>query len=172
VNRAELVDAIANAAALGKREVDQVVGELVGQITRALQAGQKVNLPGIGAFSTAPSKPRVGRNPRTGIEVPIPAGVRVRFHASSTLKSAVGKKKAAKKSTSKAGTRSSPARKTTAKSPATKKPATRKNATKKTATKSNATKPTATKANAAKKTTKQTAAKKTTKAAAKTRSRR
>jgi len=164
VNRAELVDAIANAAALGKREVDQVVGELVGQVTRALQAGQKVNIPGIGAFSTAPSKPRVGRNPRTGIEVPIPAGIRVRFHASSTLKSAVGKKKAAKKSTSKSTASKSTARKTAAKAPATK-----KNATKKAATNSNATKSTATKANATKKTTKKTAAKKTTKAAAKKR---
>lgn len=168
MNRAELVDAIANAAALGKREVDQVVGELVGQITRALQTGQKVNIPGIGAFSTAPSKPRIGRNPRTGIEVPIPAGVRVRFHASSTLKSAVGKKKAAaKKSTSRKA--ATTARKTTAKRPATSASATKSTATKRSATQRNqktptATKPSATKKAAAKKPAKKPAA---TKAAAK-----
>jgi len=150
LNKADLVDAVAAAAAVGKREVDQVVGEFIDQITRALQAGEKVNIPGLGALSTAATKPRMGRNPRTGVAVRITAGVRVKFSASSTLKRAVSKKATARRSTG-----------ATAKNvaTATKAPATKKAATRTPAKKAPAAKATGTRA-AAKKTPKKAPAKK------------
>lgn len=136
MNKSDLVDAVANAATVGKREVDQMVGVLIDQITRALQAGEKVTLPGLGNLSTAATRARVGRNPRTGVAVKIPAGVRVKFTASSALKSAVASKRGAKKTAAKKTTaRKAATKKTTARKPAAKKPAAKKTATKKSAAK-------------------------------------
>jgi DNA-binding protein HU-beta len=54
-------------------------------IGEALKRGEKVELRGFGTFSVAQTKPSVGRNPRTGEPMQIPAGRRIRFKPSKTL---------------------------------------------------------------------------------------
>ena len=58
-------------------------------ISASLQKGDEVRIHGFGAFKTAQRAARVGRNPRTGEEVRVPARRVVRFSPSTTLSSAV-----------------------------------------------------------------------------------
>jgi nucleoid DNA-binding protein len=58
-------------------------------IASALQKGDEVRIHGFGAFRTAQRAARVGRNPRTGEQVRVPARRVVRFSASSTLSSSL-----------------------------------------------------------------------------------
>lgn len=58
-------------------------------IAGALQKGDEVRIHGFGAFKTSQRAARVGRNPRTGEQVKVPARRVVRFAASTTLSSAL-----------------------------------------------------------------------------------
>jgi DNA-binding protein HU-beta len=58
-------------------------------IAGALQKGDEVRIHGFGAFKTSQRAARVGRNPRTGEQVKVPARRVVRFSASTTLSSAL-----------------------------------------------------------------------------------
>ena len=56
---------------LYQRDVERVVEAVLGEITLALQRGDRVELRGFGAFSTRKREARRGRNPRTGDEVSV-----------------------------------------------------------------------------------------------------
>jgi DNA-binding protein HU-beta len=71
-------------------------------IASALSSGDEVRIHGFGAFKTANRAARMGRNPRTGEAVPVPARRVVRFSPSTTLTGSLG---AAKRSTAKKSTR-------------------------------------------------------------------
>ena len=58
-------------------------------IATSLEKGDEVRIHGFGAFKTANRAARVGRNPRTGESVKVPARRVVRFSASTTLSSAL-----------------------------------------------------------------------------------
>lgn len=58
---------------------------LIDTIAAALKRGEQVQLKGFGSFSVVQTRPRTGRNPRTGEPVAIPAGRRVRFKPSKSL---------------------------------------------------------------------------------------
>ena len=58
---------------------------LIDTIAAALKRGETVQLKGFGTFSVAETKPRTGRNPRTGKLIAIPARRRVRFKPSKSL---------------------------------------------------------------------------------------
>ena len=61
-----------------------------GAIEASLKKKQDVRLVGFGTFSLSKRKAGVGRNPRTGEEIKIPASTTVRFKAGKGLKDAVG----------------------------------------------------------------------------------
>ncbi|WP_394269708.1 integration host factor subunit beta [Qipengyuania sp.] len=72
--RSELLAAIAlENPGLRAEEVEQVVDIFFEEISRRLAEGGRVELRGFGAFSTRERDPRVGRNPRTGDAVEVPA---------------------------------------------------------------------------------------------------
>lgn len=72
--RSELVQKLAaENPELGLAEVDRVVSTLFSAITDQLAKGGRVELRGFGAFSTRAREGRVGRNPRTGEPVTVPA---------------------------------------------------------------------------------------------------
>ena len=73
---------------LTQREVEGVVSALFDSITGQLAKGGRVELRGFGAFSTRQRDARVGRNPRTGAEVQIPASRVPKFRAGKALKEA------------------------------------------------------------------------------------
>jgi len=58
---------------------------LIDTIADALKHGERVDLKGFGSFSVIETKPRAGRNPRTGKPIDLPAGRRVRFKPSRSL---------------------------------------------------------------------------------------
>ena len=53
------------------RDVELIVSTIFDEITYALRDGARVELRGFGAFSTKVRAPRQGRNPRTGVTVPV-----------------------------------------------------------------------------------------------------
>ena len=72
--RSELLQALsADNPDLRPEEVEQVVDIFFGEITQRLAEGGRVELRGFGTFSTRQRDARVGRNPRTGETVSVPA---------------------------------------------------------------------------------------------------
>jgi nucleoid DNA-binding protein len=99
MTKAELVDKIAKEAGITKAQADKAANSFLDGLTEALKAGGKVTFVGFGSFSVSERKARIGRNPRTGAEIKIPARKAVGFSAGKALKEAVqapakkGKKK-------------------------------------------------------------------------------
>src|SRR5215813_4358842 len=73
MTKAELVDKVAAAIQLPKHQTETVVELFLQCITDALRAGDKVELRGFGSFRLRRREARIGRNPKTGETVPIPA---------------------------------------------------------------------------------------------------
>ena len=71
VNKAELVDVIAQKADLTKVAAKEALEALLETITKALQLRNKVQITGFGSFEARKRKERIGRNPRTGATVHI-----------------------------------------------------------------------------------------------------
>ena len=72
LTRAELVDQVAKAADLTKKDADVVLQTVLGNIVEALRRGEKVELRGFGSFRLRRRDARRGRNPRTGSRVDVP----------------------------------------------------------------------------------------------------
>ncbi len=91
MNKADLVAAVAEKAALSKKDSEKAVNAAFDAITAAMAAGDKVQLVGFGAFEVKERNARVGRNPRTKEEIKIPASRVPAFKAGKALKDAVAK---------------------------------------------------------------------------------
>jgi DNA-binding protein HU-beta len=89
VTKAELVDAVATAAELTKKDAGRVVDAVFNTIIEALARGEKVQLVGFGSFEVRPRAARMGRNPQTGEEIHIPARNTPLFKPGKALKEAV-----------------------------------------------------------------------------------
>src|ERR1700676_4962542 len=170
VNKSQLVKAVTESTVSTRRAVEDVVDVLFDTIVTEVRSGRKVTVVGFGSFSPIDRGPRVGRNPRTGAVVPIPASKGVRFATGSTFKTALNpkegvamavKKAAAKRTVKKAPAKKTAARKSTAKKAVKKAPA-RKAPARKTAAKKTAAKRTVKKAPARKRTVKKAPARKRT----------
>ena len=130
VNKSQLVDKIVADTALGKREVEKVIGAFIDTVQQSVKKGEKVSLPGFGGWSQTQRKARTARNPRTGAAVKVPAGKGVKFTVGATFKDIVAAKRgtaAAKAPARKAPAAKAPAKKApakaAAKAPAKKAPA-------------------------------------------------
>ena len=145
VNKSQLVKTVSESTQSARRVVEDVVDALFETIVIEVRSGRKVTVIGFGTFNPADRGARVGRNPRTGAVVPIPASKGVRFATGSAFKSALNpkeevlmavavKKAAAKRTVRKAPAKKTVARKATAKKAVKKAPA-RKTAARKTAAK-------------------------------------
>jgi integration host factor subunit beta len=72
--KSELIQKIAeDNPHLYQRDVERIVSTVFEEITAALARGDRVELRGFGAFSVKRRDERIGRNPRTGQTVPVPA---------------------------------------------------------------------------------------------------
>jgi integration host factor subunit alpha len=86
VTRAELGDAVYRAVGLSRNESADLVEIVLDEICDALVRGEQVKLSSFGSLSVRSKAQRIGRNPKTGVEVPIlPRRVLV-FRASHVLK--------------------------------------------------------------------------------------
>lgn len=71
VTRADLAEAVYREIGLSRTESASLVEAVIDHVSGALAKGDKVKLAGFGTFSLRDKKERMGRNPKTGEEVPI-----------------------------------------------------------------------------------------------------
>ena len=83
--KADLVEIIAREAGITKVSAEVAVDSLIEALKGALGRGERIELRGFGVFEVKVRKPGVGRNPRTGEEVTIPAGKTTRFRPGKAL---------------------------------------------------------------------------------------
>lgn len=89
MNKAELIDAVADSADLSKSDAGNAIDAVLGAIESALAKGDSVSLIGFGTFSVSNRAARTGRNPRTGETIQIAASRAAKFKAGKALKDAV-----------------------------------------------------------------------------------
>ena len=89
MNKAELIDAIAESADLSKASATRALDATLDAITSQLVSGEQVTLVGFGTFSVKARAARTGRNPRTGEAIQIKASNVPGFKAGKALKDAV-----------------------------------------------------------------------------------
>ena len=89
MNKNELVQAVAEAANLGKSDAAAAVDAVVATITQAMKKGENVTLVGFGTFEVRNRAERQGRNPKTGDPITISASKNPAFKAGKALKDAV-----------------------------------------------------------------------------------
>ena len=91
MNKAELINAVAEKAGLSKKDTETVVNATIDVIAGALADGAKVQLVGFGAFEVKSRAERTGRNPKTKEEIKIPASKVPVFKPGKALKDTVSK---------------------------------------------------------------------------------
>ena len=89
ITRQELSDAIYQKVGLSRAEAAKLVEQVLGEIRDTLVAGEDVKLSGFGNFFVRSKGERVGRNPKTGVEVPIEQRKVMLFKPSEVLKAQV-----------------------------------------------------------------------------------
>jgi DNA-binding protein HU-beta len=89
MNKAELIEAVAETADLSKTDAAGAVDAFVSVITKALKKGDTVTLVGFGTFQVRKRAARQGRNPKTGETIKIKASKNPAFKAGKALKDAV-----------------------------------------------------------------------------------
>lgn len=100
VTRADLADAVYRNVGLSRTESAQLVEMVIDEICDAVVRGETVKLSSFATFQVRSKKERVGRNPKTGEEVPISPRRVMTFKASNVLKERIldGHRKAANSS--------------------------------------------------------------------------
>ena len=91
MNKAELINVVAAAAEVSKKDAELVITATLDAITDALKEGEKVQLVGFGSFEVKPRAARLGRNPKTKEPIESPASTVPVFKAGKVLKDTVGK---------------------------------------------------------------------------------
>ncbi len=81
----ELISRLAKSGNVTKKQVEQMLTGLAEIVTESLQKGERTVLPGIGALTSCEKKARTGRNPRTGVEIQIPAKTTAKFSMAAAL---------------------------------------------------------------------------------------
>jgi integration host factor subunit alpha len=71
ITRADLTEAVSDKAGLSRAEAADLVEQVLGVMSAALVAGESVKLSGFGVFTVRQKGTRLGRNPKTNVEVPI-----------------------------------------------------------------------------------------------------
>jgi integration host factor subunit alpha len=93
ITRADLGDAVYQTVGLSRNESAKLVEQVLDEVVEALIRGEAVKLSSFGSFMVRKKGQRIGRNPKTGQEVPIlPRRVLV-FRASNLLKAHINKPK-------------------------------------------------------------------------------
>jgi integration host factor subunit beta len=89
MTKADLIDEVSQLAELTRKDSEVIVETIFDSIVRSLRVGDKIEIRGFGSFRTRQRKPRVGRNPKTGDRVEVPAKKIPFFKPSKELKDLV-----------------------------------------------------------------------------------
>lgn len=89
MNKAELINAVADKTNLTKKDAEAAVSAVIEVITETLAKDEKVQLVGFGSFEVKSRAARIGRNPRTKEQISIPASKLPVFKAGKALKDSI-----------------------------------------------------------------------------------
>jgi len=90
MNKVGLTDTVMKAAGIEvKKQAAAAVDAVFETITKTLSRGEEVAIAGFGTFRVAKRAARMGRNPKTGESIQIPASIKPKFRAGKMLKEAV-----------------------------------------------------------------------------------
>jgi len=89
VTRADLAEAVYQKVGLSRAEAADLVEQVLREIGDTLAAGENVKLSSFGVFMVRHKGERIGRNPKTGVEVPIAPRRSITFNPSHLLKAHV-----------------------------------------------------------------------------------
>ena len=91
LTRANLTDAIHGSLGISRNESSDFVERILEEVSLSLERGETVKISSFGTFTVRQKKQRMGRNPKTGEEVPITPRRVVTFRASHVLKDQINK---------------------------------------------------------------------------------
>ena len=91
MTKAELVEKVSTQINLTKKQTEVVVNTVFQSITDSLSNGKKVELRGFGSFRIRERNARIGRNPKSGVQVDVPAKRVPFFKAGKELRELVDK---------------------------------------------------------------------------------
>lgn len=97
MNKAELIEALAERSGLKKQKAKKVLDSYMEIITEKISQNEEVALVGFGTLIPRPQSTRLARNPKTGTPVQIPARVTVKFKPGKYLLEAINGKKPSNK---------------------------------------------------------------------------
>jgi len=86
LTKADLIEEVLRLTELPRKESETIVETIFDSIIAALQKGEKIEIRGFGSFRTRNRRGRVGRNPKTGTKVEVPAKKIPFFKPSKELK--------------------------------------------------------------------------------------
>src|SRR5579859_2119446 len=89
MTKADLIEEVSKMVELTRKDSEVVVDTIFDSIVHSLRSGDKIEIRGFGSFRTRQRKPRVGRNPKTGDRVDVPAKKIPFFKPSKELKDLV-----------------------------------------------------------------------------------
>ena len=93
VTRADLAEVVYEEVGLSRNESSHLVESVLDEVSKALVRGENVKISSFGSFTIREKGERIGRNPKTGVEVPISPRKVLVFKASHVLKDKVNKGK-------------------------------------------------------------------------------
>jgi DNA-binding protein HU-beta len=85
MTKADLVERISREAGITKRAAEKALSCVTNSIQGCVKRRERIALPGLGSFSTSNRRARVGRNPRTGQTINIPAKTVPKFSPAKEL---------------------------------------------------------------------------------------
>ena len=92
MNKQELIKGLSEKAGVSQKDAGAVLEAFIESVTETLKAKDKLTLIGFGIFEAVERGARVGRNPKTGEEINIPATVSPKFKPGKALKDAIAVK--------------------------------------------------------------------------------
>ena len=97
MTKADLVEKVTALGDLTRRDGEVIVETIFGSVIGALQSGDKIEIRGFGSFRIRQRNPRIGRNPKTGARVEVPAKKVPYFKPSKELRDLVNPGEAARR---------------------------------------------------------------------------
>lgn len=86
LTRADLAEAVHKEVGLSRADSSAIIEQILDNMSSALEKGENVKISGFGSFILRDKGQRIGRNPKTGVEVPIAPRRVLTFRASQLLR--------------------------------------------------------------------------------------
>lgn len=89
MNKAQLIEKVAQEIEVTKAQAERVIDATIDTIRKSVKKGDDVKLVGFGTFTKTKRKARTGRNPQTGKPIKIPAGWYPKFRPGAEFKASI-----------------------------------------------------------------------------------